>query len=160
LPDHGRAVRGARADHHPGRVGGGRQAQAGGPVDPAGRAERGARAQAGRLRARDEQGQGGVLGQAGRAVGERRHQGELSGDLRVSPALSASEMRGGCSPGFATLNPGYDLTLPPSTLSVCPVMNAASSLVRKLITPTRSSGTSGRRIAWKVLATWANSSSM
>ena len=40
LPDHGRAVRGAGADHHPGRVGGDRQAQAGGPVDPAGRAER------------------------------------------------------------------------------------------------------------------------
>ena len=40
LPDHGRAVRGARAHHHPGRVGGDRQAQAGGHVDPAGRAER------------------------------------------------------------------------------------------------------------------------
>ena len=40
LPDHGRAVRGARAHHHPGRVGGDRQAQEGGPFHPAGRAER------------------------------------------------------------------------------------------------------------------------
>ena len=40
LPDHGRAVRGARAHHHPGGVGGDRQAEEGGPVDPAGRAER------------------------------------------------------------------------------------------------------------------------
>jgi hypothetical protein len=38
-------------------------------------------------------------------------------------------------------------TLPPSTLSVCPVMKAASSLVRKETTPTRSSGTSPRLIA-------------
>ena len=40
LPDHGRAVRRAGAHHHPGRVGGDRQAQGRRPLDPAGRAER------------------------------------------------------------------------------------------------------------------------
>ena len=40
LPDHGRAVGRAGADHHPGPVGSDRQAEGGRPVDPAGRAER------------------------------------------------------------------------------------------------------------------------
>ena len=69
LPDHGRALGGACADHHPGRVGGDRQAEGGGPVDPAGRAERGARAQARRLCPRHQQGPGGLFREARRACG-------------------------------------------------------------------------------------------
>ena len=46
-----------------------------------------------------------------------------------------------------------------STFSVCPVMKAASSLVRNDTAPTRSSGTSGRLIAC-IWATAAYSSSM
>ena len=53
----------------------------------------------------------------------------------------------------------YDLTRPPSTLSVWPVMKAASSLVRNDKAPTRSSGTSTRLIACRP-ATAVNSSSM
>ncbi len=52
-----------------------------------------------------------------------------------------------------------DRTRPPSTLSVCPVMKAASSLVRNETAPTRSSGTSTRLIAC-ICATALNSSSM
>ncbi len=57
------------------------QAEGGGPFDPAGRAERRARAQAGRLRARDEQGPGGLFGASGRAAGQRRDQIQLSRHL-------------------------------------------------------------------------------
>src|SRR6202051_5166093 len=53
----------------------------------------------------------------------------------------------------------YDLTRPPSTFSVWPVMKAASSLVRNDSVPTRSSGTSMRLIACRP-ATAVNSSSM
>ena len=53
-----------------------------GPVHPAGRAERLARAQARRLRPRHEQGPGGLFGAAGGAVGQRRDQVELSRHLR------------------------------------------------------------------------------
>src|SRR6185437_7514012 len=50
-------------------------------------------------------------------------------------------------------------TRPPSTFSVCPVMKAASSLVRYDTVPTRSSGVSTRLIAC-MPAAWLNSASM
>src|SRR4051794_5173763 len=50
-------------------------------------------------------------------------------------------------------------TRPPSTFNVCPVMKAASSLVRYDTVPTRSSTTSGRLIACMVAAR-ANSASI
>jgi branched-chain amino acid transport system ATP-binding protein len=53
-------------------------------VDPAGGAERASCAQAGRLRARDEQGPGGLFGVAGRIARQRRGQVELSGYLSSS----------------------------------------------------------------------------
>ena len=57
------------------------RAEGRGPVHSAGRAERRPGAQARRLRARDEQGPGGLFGPSGRAPGQRRDQVQLSGHL-------------------------------------------------------------------------------
>src|SRR5262249_3018167 len=140
--------------------------------DPAGRgrrpwrpgSDRRSRDDADRATAGLAQAAGAVLrSRARRDAGRRRYIAQAPSELGWDRGSARRLARGSVGPLFLIRAPGairYDRTRPPSTLSVCPVMNAASSLVRKLITPTRSSGTSGRRIAWKVLATWANSSSM
>jgi hypothetical protein len=81
--------------------------------------------------------------------------GQLSraAGLRQTMAASASASCGHSSGvGFGSLgrvDPDTPQlrTRPPSTLSVCPVIKAASSLVRNDTVPTRSAGTSGRLIA-------------
>src|SRR5262249_47302849 len=77
------------------------------------------------------------------------------GDREVGQGGQVLRRQGGLTGG----SPGQLRTLPPSTLSVCPVMKAASSLVRNETVPTRSSGTSPRLIAC-MAATEAYSSSM
>ena len=73
-----------------GLVGGDRQAQDRGPVDPAGRAERRARAQARRLRARHEQGPSGLFRPPGRVMGERPRQIELPRHLAPHTCVPAA----------------------------------------------------------------------
>ena len=83
---------GTRPHHHPGPVGGDRQAQAGGSFHPAGRAERGAGAQARRFRPRHEQRPPGLFRAAGGALGERRDQVAISGDLKSGRELQGRQL--------------------------------------------------------------------
>jgi len=75
-----------RAHHHPRAVASYRAVEGGRPLDFAGRTERLARAATGRLRARDEQGPGGLFRAPGRAASQRRNQIEVFGNLTASSA--------------------------------------------------------------------------